>query len=69
MQEAAADEPSTDAMPAPKTKGSQLPPGIPEKFAQRGWQEYLRLLTVYWKPYLEGRVTFEDAIAHLVSAV
>jgi hypothetical protein len=69
MQEAAADEPSTDAMPAPKTKGSQLPPGIPEKFAQRGWQEYLRLLTVYWKPYLEGRVNFEDAIAHLVSAV
>src|SRR5262249_19373087 len=68
MQDAPVEEPSTDTMPVPKTKVSRLPPGVPEKFTQRGWQEYLRLLTVYWQPYLEGRVNFEDAIAHLVSA-
>ena len=68
MQEAPADGPPSDAMTAPKTKGSLLPPGVPEKFAQRGWQEYLRLLAVYWQPYMDGKVNFEDAIAHLVSA-
>jgi hypothetical protein len=38
------------------------------QFKQRGWDEYLLLLTMYWQPYLDERVTFEDAIAHLVSA-
>jgi hypothetical protein len=41
---------------------------VSQKFQQRGWGDYLRLLDVYWQPYLDGRVTFEDAIAHLVSA-
>jgi len=68
MQETPANEPSTDSMPTPRTKTARLPPGLPEKFTQRGWQEYLRLLTVYWQPYLDGKVNFEDAIAHLVSA-
>jgi len=40
-----------------------------EKFTQRGWEEYVRLLKIYWQPYLDGKVNFEDAIAHLVSAV
>jgi hypothetical protein len=36
---------------------------------QRGWEGYLQVLTRYWQPYLDGRVTFDDAIAHMVSAL
>lgn len=36
---------------------------------QRGWQNYLDLLTRFWQPYLDGKVSFEDAIAHIVSAL
>ena len=43
--------------------------GFARQIYQRGWNDYLRFLDVYWQPYLNGRVTFEDAIAHLVSAV
>jgi hypothetical protein len=55
--------------PPTKTKTPTTPPDRNDKFAQRGWSDYIRLLDVYWEPYLNGRVTFEDAIAHLVSAV
>ncbi len=51
-----------------KMKPSSTPLDVSQKFQQRGWGDYLRLLDVYWQPYLDGRVTFEDAIAHLVSA-
>jgi hypothetical protein len=37
--------------------------------SQRGWQNYLEILTRYWQPYLDGRVNFDDAIAHMVSAL
>jgi hypothetical protein len=40
-----------------------------EGLYQRGWESYLALLTRYWQPYLEGRTTFDDAIAHMVSAL
>jgi hypothetical protein len=40
-----------------------------EGLYQRGWENYLQMLTRYWQPYLEGRVTFDDAIAHMVSAL
>jgi hypothetical protein len=40
-----------------------------EGLYQRGWENYLSLLTRYWQPYLEGRTTFDDAIAHMVSAL
>lgn len=54
---------------APKiARTTPVPPDLREKLTERGWQEYIRLLNFYWQPYLEGRVTFEDAIAHLVSA-
>lgn len=66
--------PSEEAQPSnplaiPKPKSTQLPPELRQKFVQRGWEDYVRLLDVYWQPYLDGKVTFEDAIAHLVSAV
>ncbi len=40
-----------------------------EGLYQRGWENYLQILTRYWQPYLEGHVTFDDAIAHMVSAL
>ena len=40
-----------------------------EGLYQRGWESYLALLTRYWQPYLEGQTTFDDAIAHMVSAL
>lgn len=40
-----------------------------EGLYQRGWEGYLSLLTRYWQPYLQGRTTFDDAIAHMVSAL
>jgi hypothetical protein len=40
-----------------------------EGLYQRGWQEYFQMLTRYWQPYLEGRATFGDAIARMVSAL
>jgi hypothetical protein len=36
---------------------------------QRSWNEYLQLLQRFWLPYLQGSVSFEDAVAHLVSAL
>jgi hypothetical protein len=40
-----------------------------EGLYQRGWDGYLQLLTLYWQPYLDGRVTFDNAIAHIVSSL
>lgn len=40
-----------------------------EGLYRRGWQQYFELLKRYWQPYLEGQVTFDNAIAHMVSAL
>jgi hypothetical protein len=45
------------------------PYAIRERLYQRDWDDYLKLLTRFWQPYLDGRVTFDDAIAHMVSAL
>jgi hypothetical protein len=49
--------------------GDYTPYAHREGLYQRGWENYLQILTRYWHPYLEGRVTFDDAIAHMVSAL
>ena len=67
MQENPADGQLSDAI-VPKTRTNRLPADLRAKFMQRGWEDYIRLLDVYWQPYLDGKVRFEDAIAHLVSA-
>jgi hypothetical protein len=46
-----------------------VPYAVREGLYKRGWENYLRILTEYWQPYLDGRVTFDDAIAHMVSAL
>lgn len=45
------------------------PYAIRQRLYQRDWDDYLKLLTRFWQPYLDGRVTFDDAIAHMVSAL
>jgi hypothetical protein len=45
------------------------PYAVRERLYQRGWDQYLKLLTRFWQPYLEGKSTFDDAIARMVSAL
>lgn len=49
--------------------GEYTPYAVRERLYQRGWDEYLKLLERFWQPYLDGSVTFDDAIAHMVSAL
>jgi hypothetical protein len=53
----------------PKAAATIVPYALQELLTQRGWEQYHLLLVLYWQPYLDGKVSFEDAIAHLVSAV
>ncbi len=52
-----------------QAKIAPLPEDLRDILTQRGWEDYLHVLTLYWQPYLEGRVNFEDSIAHMVSAL
>jgi len=45
------------------------PYAVRERLYQRDWDDYLKLLTRFWQPYLDGRSTFDDAIARMVSAL
>jgi hypothetical protein len=49
--------------------GDYTPYAKREGLYQRGWENYLQILTRYWQPYLDGQVTFDNAIAHMVSAL
>lgn len=51
------------------TEDQYTPYAMREGLYQRGWDNYLNLLTRYWQPYLDGQVTFDNAIAHMVSAL
>jgi hypothetical protein len=53
---------------APPPKPNAVPYALEDVLSQRGWEQYHLLLVLYWQPYLDGRVNFEDAIAHLISA-
>jgi hypothetical protein len=46
-----------------------MPYAFRERLYQRGWDDYLKLLERFWQPYLDGKATFDDAIAHIVSAL
>ena len=46
-----------------------VPYAVREGLYKRGWENYLRILTQYWQPYLDGSVSFDDAVAHMVSAL
>jgi hypothetical protein len=53
---------------SPSSSG-YVPYAVREGLYKRGWENYLRILTQYWQPYLDGGVSFDDAIAHIVSAL
>jgi hypothetical protein len=36
---------------------------------EHGWNDYQAALERYWQPYLDGKVDFDTAIAHIVSAL
>jgi hypothetical protein len=40
-----------------------------EGLFQRGWKNYLELLQRFWQPYLDGKASFDDAIARMVSSL
>ena len=50
-------------------KTGYVPYAVKEGLYKRGWQDYLRVLTEYWQPYLDGKQSFDDAVAHMVSAL
>ena len=57
---------TSDQSPA---KASYVPYAVREGLYKRGWENYLRVLTDFWQPYLDGKASFDDAIAHMVSAL
>ncbi len=61
-------ERSAGNAPPPPPKPNMVPYALEDILSQRGWEQYHLLLVLYWQPYLDGKVSFEDAIAHLVSA-
>ena len=61
-------KPASQPPPATPPKPNIVPYELRDILTQRGWEEYHLLLMLYWQPYLDGRVGFEDAIAHLISA-
>lgn len=40
-----------------------------EGLYERGWKNYLELLQRFWQPYLDGKASFDDAIARMVSSL
>ena len=60
---------TTDSNSGKVSTTSYTPYAIREGIYQRGWDGYLKLLTQFWQPYLDGNSTFDDAIARMVSAL
>jgi hypothetical protein len=61
--------PRDPASPPSSAATGYVPYAVREGLYKRGWENYLRILTQYWQPYLDGTVSFDDAIAHMVSAL
>jgi hypothetical protein len=67
--------PSANSSAGPGDKGNGGPASGYDAYAfreglyQRGWKNYLELLQRFWQPYLDGKATFDDAIARMVSSM
>jgi len=49
--------------------GGYTPYAVREGLYERGWKEYYSLLQQFWQPYLDGKATYDDAIARMVSSL
>ena len=49
--------------------GGYTPYAVKEGLYQRGWDDYLKVLSRFWQPYLDGKATFDDAVARMVSSL
>jgi len=49
--------------------GGYTPYALREGLYQRGWNDYYKLLQRFWQPYLDGKASFDDAIARMVSSL
>jgi hypothetical protein len=63
----APDEPSSPGSSV--TVAGYTPYAVREGLYERGWDDYLKLLTRFWQPYLDGQSSFDDAIARMVSSL
>jgi hypothetical protein len=63
------DEPSPNSPDARVTVAGYTPYAVREGLYERGWDDYLKLLTRFWQPYLDGQSSFDDAIARMVSSL
>jgi hypothetical protein len=55
--------------PPPSRRETYTPYAVREGLYERGWKDYLQLLTRFWQPYLDNKTTFDDSIARMVSAL
>jgi hypothetical protein len=51
------------------SESGYTPYALREGLYQRGWQQYYALLQQFWQPYLDGKATYDDAIARIVSSL
>ena len=58
---------SADARPS--AQEDYVPYAVRQGLYQRGWDDYLKLLSKFWQPYLDGKSSFDDAIARMVSSL
>jgi hypothetical protein len=49
--------------------GGYIPYAVREGLYQRGWDDYLQVLTRFWQPYLDGQESYDDAVARMVSSL
>lgn len=50
-------------------EANYVPYAVRQDLYKRGWEDYLKLLTRYWQPYLDNKSTFDDSIARMVSSL